>query len=145
MILIVKVRDDGPLDINLKAGDIISAYPDSFESSIGNLEKRAGKFAVKVTDPLNSNGSPYPDTYLAQMRAALVDQEFAPGPTPDANRIRRERQYGIPFWSQKFTADELQVIEAGTSTLADGPTEFGGTVAAGVIADLFTFGDIVRK
>jgi len=143
MIVVIKVRDDGPLDRNLKAGDIISCYADGW--SVGGFEKKYGKVAVSITDPVNSNGAAFPDAYLADLRISLAEQEFEVGPTPDANRVRRERKHGVPFYRQKFSPSELAIIDAGTETLPDGETSFGGTVLAGVISGLFSFTDIVRK
>ncbi len=144
MILMLQPIDEGPLDTNRKSGDIVAAYDDSWEPSIGGQEKKSW-LAVKVPNPTHPNGNPFPQAVLDQTRAQLIAQEYEPGPTPEANQIRRERKHSIPFFRQKFSGDELIIIGDANQVLPDGTTANGGTVANGVVSGLFAFRDIVRK
>ena len=142
MILFLKPVKDGPLDINLQAGDIVFAREDT--APIGGQEVKSW-LALKIDDPVNSVGAPFPPATQAAIRDDLQRQEFSPGPTPDANLIRRERKHAIHTYRSRFSQIELAIIDDATQTLPDGPTAFGGTVAAGVVSGLFTFADLQRK
>lgn len=142
MRVAIKPVDDGPLDFNLKAGDIVKMYLDA--DPIGNQEKKSW-LVVAFPDPLNSAGNPFPPSYIDLVVADMQREEYQVGQTPDANELRRARRYSIPSFRQKFSPAELVIIDDGTQQLPDGETAFGGTVLAGVVSGLFTFGDIVRK
>src|SRR5690606_19011031 len=132
-----------PLDFNLKAGDVVFCKLDT-DPAPGTQEQKSWLWA-SIPDPLNTNGQPFPAPYLAAVKADMQREEYQPGPSPDANEIRRARRYSVPNWRQQFSPEELATIEDGAMTLADGETSFGGTVASGVVSGLFTFSDIVRK
>ena len=142
MMVAIQTVDEGPLDYNRKSGDIVFAYLAG--DSIGNQEKKS--WLVAAFDyPTNQAGSEFPAAYMLELKADLQGEEFATGPTPEANIIRRARKYSVPNWAQRFSAAELVTIRDATAFLADGDTSQGGTVLAGVVSGLFTFADIVRK
>lgn len=136
MLIWIFTRDDetGLLDGEFRNGDISQTKPDSFEPSIGNIEKRTN-LIIKVPDPPN-----YP-----AFEQELVEPEYAAGPTTEsANVVRRKRKFRID-WQVKFDAAEIALIESANDTLPDGVTSGGGTVTAGVVDGLFTISDIIRK
>ena len=144
MIFILKLVEDGPLDSNLKVGDIVSVYRDSQEGSIGSSEKAFNKVAVKFPDPTNAVGGAFPDSYIDNtLIPELMSSEYVPGPSASENQKRRERSFFVPGVRDRFSPDELETLK--TAALADGDTAFGGTVSSGVVSGLFTFNDAVRK
>lgn len=143
MIILIKPVDDGPLDINLKAGDVVFAKLDS-DPAPGNQEKKS-YLVLSMPDPVNAVGNPFPLSVLQGVQADMQREEFAPGATPEANDIRRARRYAIPHFRQRLSNDEFLIVKDANAMLPDGPTAFGGTVLSGVVSGLFTFADIVRK
>lgn len=135
MILWIWTRNDatGLLDSEYKDGDILLTKPDSFEASIGAQEKKS-YLIVKIPDPPN----------YSAVAEDLVAPEYAPGPTPDQNVIRRACRYTLD-WRTRFTANEIAVIEDATQMLPDGATQTGGSVASGVVSGLFTIDSFRRK
>ncbi|NNE62342.1 MAG: hypothetical protein HKN35_15730, partial [Woeseia sp.] len=90
---------------------------------------------LKIPDPPNYN----------KFETDMVDPEYTPGATPGSeNVIRRKRKYKID-WRQRFSANEINLIESASDTLPDGATQGGGTVVSGVVSDLFTVSDMLRK
>lgn len=142
MHVAIQTVDEGPLDFNRKAGDVVFAYLDG--DSIGNQTKKSW-CVVAMDYPLNSVGNEYPASYMDDLKADMQQEEYGPGASPEANVIRRARKYSIPGWDQRFNAEELVTIRSATAFLADGDTSQGGTVASGIVSGLFTFADIVRK
>lgn len=143
MMVAVQTVDEGPLDFNRKSGDIVLVYLDS-DPTPGNQEKKS--WLITAFDyPTNQSGGEFPPAYMAQLKSDMMEEEYGPGPTPDANKIRRARKYSIPNWAQQFSADELVTIRDANAFLADGDTTQGGTVLSGVVSGLFSFADIVRK
>lgn len=130
MIVQIWCRNDGTglLDEEMRDGDVFAVYPDSFESSLGTNDKRSW-LCVKIPDPPN----------VAAIMPALVESEWAPGPTPDENIIRRARIYKCN-WRSKFTSEEIAIIEDALQTLPDGPY-----VTSGVVHGKFTIADFSRK
>ena len=135
MILWIWYRNDatGLLDGEFRDGDILQTKPDSFEPSIGIQEKKSW-LIVKIPDPPN----------LAAVQAELVLPEYAAGPTPEENVIRRACRYTLD-WRTRLSASERAVVEDGDAMLADGTTSAGGTVVSGVVSGLFAIGDFKRK
>lgn len=135
MLIWIWTRNDetGVLDDEFRDGDVFKTKPDTFEASIGGIEKKSW-LIVKTPDPPN----------YAKVESDLERPEYAQGPSPEQSVIRRKRIYRCD-WRSKFTADEIAIIEDATATLPDGDTANGGTVTAGVVAGLFNVGDLVRK
>lgn len=135
MIFWIWTRNDatGLLDDEYREGDVLMTKPDTFEPSIGAQEKKSF-LIVKIPDPPN----------YAKVEADLVVPEYAPGPTPDENVIRRRCRYRLD-WRTRFTEAEIALIESANNMLPDGATASGGTVASGVVSGLFAIGDFVRK
>lgn len=143
MKVAIQPVNEGPLDFNRKAGDIVFCYLDT-GTQPGNQEKKSW-LIVEFPDPTNHVGSPYPPSYLDQLKDDFEAAEYSAGPTPESNEIRRARKYSIPNFRQHFSPDELVAIDSAAAVLADGETSQGGTVVSGVVSGLFTFDDIVRK
>lgn len=136
MIIKVWTRDDetGILDGENRDGDIAQTYLDSFEPSLGNLEKRTSLF-IKVPDPPN----------IQKFRDELIAPEYLPAASPESTpTVKHKTKYRIN-WRTKFTAQEIALIESVADTLPDGHTNQGGNVTAGVVDSLFTVNDIIRK
>lgn len=143
MHVAIKPVDDGPLDFNLKAGDIVKVYLDG--ESIGNQEKKSW-LVVAFNYPTNQAGNEFPTGYMEDLQADMMKEEYQAGSTPESNEVRRARRYSIPNWALLFSGDELETIRDATALLPDGDTDTpGGTVTSGVVSGLFTFADIVRK
>src|SRR4030042_1714347 len=122
MILWIWPNDDetGLLDDEFKDGDVLQTKPDSFEPSIGSVEKKT-KLIIKIPDPLN----------LAKVTEDLVRPEYVSGPTPDETVIRRKCRYTLD-WRTRFAESEIAIIEDGLPMLPDGATQSGGVVTRGV-------------
>ena len=136
MLLWVWFRNDetGLLDDEFRDGDVLQTKLDSFEPSIGTQEKKSW-LIVKIPDPAN----------IQKFRDDFERAEYSPGPTAESeNVVRRKRIYRLP-WRNKFSAEEIAVIEDANAMLADGNTASGGTVVSGVVSGLFTVADFVRK
>ncbi|WP_455387613.1 hypothetical protein [Petrachloros mirabilis] len=135
MLLWIWTRNDetGLLDNEFKDGDILLTKEDSFEASIGLQEKKSW-LIIKIPDPPN----------MTTVAADLVLPEYAAGPTPDENVVRRKRRYRLD-WSSRFTESEIALIQNANDMLPDGTTAQGGTVAAGVVSGLFTIEQFLRK
>lgn len=142
MHVAIQAVDEGPLDFNRKAGDVVKVFLDG--ESIGNQEKKSWCIAA-MNYPVNSVGNEYPASYMTQVKDDMLTEEYGPGSTADANVIRRARKYSIPGWEQRFSAGELVTIRDAAAFLADGDTSQGGTVTSGIVSGLFAFTDIVRK
>lgn len=136
MIIQLFTRDDesGILDGELRDGDVFATKLDSEEGSIGGIEKKTYLF-LKVPDPPN----------LHVFRDELAKSEYLPAASASEDpQIRYARKYRID-WRTKFTGAEIEFIESAQSTLPDGPTAAGGSVTAGVVSNLFTVQDLIRK
>ncbi|MEM8668740.1 MAG: hypothetical protein AAGG48_14565 [Planctomycetota bacterium] len=136
MLLWIWTRNDesGLLDDEFRDGDIFQVKPDSFEQFLGNQDVRS-YLIVKVPDPPN----------FAKFEEQLVEPEYGPGATSgDENVVRRQRKYRLD-WRSKFIASEQALIESTSDTLPDGTTSGSGTVANGVVSELFTIADLIRK
>jgi hypothetical protein len=136
MLIWIWTRDDetGLLDDEFRDGDIFKTEPDSFEGSIGGIEKKT-KLILKVPDPPN----------YSKVADSLVLSEFAPADSASADPvIRRKRIYRLN-WRTHFDAAEIALIESSADTLPDGALDSGGTVTAGVVSDKFVFTDFSRK
>ena len=135
MLLQIFPRDDetGILDGEIRDGDVFAARPDSDEVSLGGLEKKAYLF-LKVPDPPN----------LSAFLSELGKPEYLPAPGSSSTDVRYARKYRVE-WRTKFTAAEIAHIEDSDDQLQDGTTAGGGFVTAGVVADLFTVNDLIRK
>lgn len=142
MLIFIKPVDDGPLDINLKAGDIVFAKDDA--APLGSSEKQSWLIA-KIDDPVDAEGTPFPPATQLTIRQDLQSQEYGVGPTPDTNLVRRERKHAVVNYQAKLSPAEQVIVADGNQMLPDGDTAFGGSVTDGVVSNLFTFGDISRK
>jgi len=113
---------------------VAQTKPDLWEPSLGNIEKRTSLW-VKVPDPPN----------MTKFEEELISPEYLPPASPETPpMVKHKRKYRIN-WRTKFNASEIALIESAADTLVDGPTSAGGTAVAGVVHDLFTVADIIRK
>jgi hypothetical protein len=135
MLCQIWVRNEGSgfLDHEARDGDVLLTFLDSFEPSLGTQDKKSF-LIVKIPDPPN----------MQAVRDALVESEFALGPSADEVVMRRNRKYRIN-WRGFFTASEIAVIEDSNAMLADGQLSSGGTVTSGVVSGKFTIADFIRK
>ena len=136
MILKIFPRNDGTgiLDDEMKDGDPLEVFPDSYEASLGVQDKKS-YLCLKIPDPPN---------YEA-VAEAFVQADYAPNPNvPEGVVIRRMRKYWLN-WRSAFTAEEVAVIEDSSATLTDGELASGGTVTAGVVSGKFDYQDFNRK
>lgn len=131
MLVKIWTRNDetGLYDDEFRDGDVDSVYDDSFELSLGTQDKKSW-LIIKIPNPPNQS----------KFQNEITRPEYG---VPDAfgaeNIIRRKRIYRLE-WRQKFTADEIAIIEDATQNLPDGPD-----VVSGVVYNKFTWTDFARK
>ena len=116
MRLLVCTKDYGISDEDMRRGDIFQIHPDSWIPGIEEL-----KVMLVVQIPDNYGGS----------WEEFLKSEYAPGPTPDENVIRRARAYRLNF-EPKFTPEELARI-------------YDPMQSVDIVIGRFTYEDIVRK
>jgi len=134
MQLVIFTRDDetGVLDGEFRDGDISRVYPDS--TDVGNMTKKT-KLVVIVEDPPN----------FERWQSEMVTPEYLAGATPqDESPMKFKRKYRVD-WRAKFTLAEIAIIKDVSQILPDGETDQGGVVVSGVVSNLFTLQDVIRK
>lgn len=133
MLLWIWPRNDGTglLDEEFRDGDVFQVKDDSFEPSIGTQERKSW-LIVKIPDPPNK----------VRVMEDLGRSEYAQGPAGSEPIVRRARIYAVN-WRTKFTLEQQAIVADPTQMLADATAD--GTVAGGVVSDLFTLADVFRK
>ena len=135
MILVIFPRDDetGILDGEFRDGDISQVHEDTHVP--GGLDVKANLW-IRVPDPPNKT----------KFMEELVKPQYNPPPTSgEPSPVRHKSRWRVE-WRQKFTpVTEIPLVEDSNQRLPDGPTTAGGNVVNGIVEDLFTIKDLIRK
>lgn len=144
--MLVKVwnRSDetGLLDDEFKDGDIAEVRDTSWV--FGGQELKSW-LVVRIDNVPNIDkflpgaGPHYPDSPLTEPEYGIPES-----PGASQNPIRRQRKFRLD-WRTKFNGAETDIIEDANQVLPDGQTSGGGSVLNGIVSDLFTFNDLIRK
>lgn len=129
MILYLWTRNDetGQLDGEFKDGDVYRAEDDSHVPGTQSLKSW---LVIRIPDP------PNPSKFMEHMTRSEFGIPETPGDDPT---VKRKRIYRVD-WRNKFTADEIAIIEDGNQQLPEGEN-----VTNGIVENLFEANDISRK